>query len=169
MEYRVIIIGTDHRYQRRDVELDNRAHELFTLLLRNLASEHGVRGIAEECNLAALAEYDVEESTVEAIARDLKVPHRYCDPDRRERAALGISQENDIRAGHILDNVSEEQIQSEIQDSLRRREVYWLQQVNDFDLWPVLFVCGADHVQSFASLLKSQGHTVVIAEHDWGA
>jgi hypothetical protein len=103
------------------------------------------------------------------LASDAKMAHRFCDPNREERARLGIRQENDIRIQAWLSNskLSEFEILAQVVESHARRERHWLERLNDFNVWPVLFVCGADHITSFRQLLDQQGIAAHVAAEDW--
>ncbi|MCH8080302.1 MAG: hypothetical protein IIA06_11105 [Proteobacteria bacterium] len=97
----------------------------------------------------------------------LGIVHIYCDPNRKQRAKLGIQQENDIRVSYIFKNIDEQNILNKIRDSHRKRELVWLKAINNVNKWPVLLVCGADHVNSFSSLAKEEGCVPEIFRKDW--
>jgi hypothetical protein len=159
----VIVVGTSHPIQTNDLSL--------TPFLERLLQEFKVCGIAEEMNEEALYENGWGATIPMRVARALKIPHRFCDPNREERVKLGIRQENDIRIQDWLSqsNLSDSEIQSMVMESHARRERHWLEQLNDFNVWPVLFVCGADHVPSFHQLLQQQGIATHIAAEDWAS
>ena len=117
----------------------------------------------------ALAEANIKESVPQHIAQSLELYHRHCDPDRETRMMLGIRQENDIRADGFLQSWAEEIIQEKIEASHCIREQYWLQQLIAFDVWPVLFVCGADHSLALHSLMLKHGVQAQLIAIDWGA
>jgi len=157
----IIVVGTSHAIQTTDLELKS--------FLENLCQEFKVRAIAEEMNEEALAEKVCAASIPMQVASTLQLPHRLCDPNREKRAQLEIHQENDIRIQAWLSQttLSESEIAVRIAESHAKREQYWLEQLGYLDLWPVLFVCGADHVLSFCQLLKQQGISVYIAAEYW--
>ncbi len=157
----IIIVGTSHSIQTVDLELE--------AYLVNLCKEFKVFAVAEEMNRDALAERDCSTSIPMQVANALQLPHRLCDPNREQRAKLEIRQENDIRmqAWRTDSELSEPEIAELVAESLAKRERYWLEQLRDFNVWPVLFVCGADHVPSFCQLLKQQGISVHVAAEDW--
>jgi len=47
------------------------------------------------------------------------------------------------------------------------REKLWLERLLAFNSWPLLFICGAKHVQGFRRLLEQNGIEVVIFAQDW--
>jgi hypothetical protein len=157
----LIVVGTSHTIQTTDLELK--------LFLESLCREFEVRAVAEEMSEEALAEKHCAASIPMQVANALRVPHRFCDPNRAERAKLEIRQENDIRAEAFLSNstLSESEIVARVAESHAKRERYWLEQLNSLSVWPVLFICGADHVASFCRLLKQQGIVAHVAAEDW--
>jgi hypothetical protein len=49
----------------------------------------------------------------------------------------------------------------------RKREQYWVEQLQTFDGFPALFILGADHFESFKELLIHSGFHVFEAARDW--
>jgi len=50
-----------------------------------------------------------------------------------------------------------------------QRRLIWSSELNGFNTFPVLFVLGADHVDSFERLLSKSGFQPVIIVRDWKA
>ena len=159
----VIVVGTNHTTQIADPELRT--------YLESLCREFKVRAVAEEMNEEALAEKDCAASVPMQVASALQVPHRFCDPNRAERAKLAIHQENEIKVHAWLSNtpLSKSEIAARVTESYAKREQYWLKQLHALNLWPVLFICGADHVTSFCHLLKQDGLVAHVAADDWAS
>lgn len=159
----VIVVGTSHTIQIADPELKP--------FLESLCREFNVGAVAEEMNEEALAEKNCAASIPMQVANALQMPHRFCDPNRTERASLEIRQENDIRVEAWLSRstLSEPDIAARITESHAKREGYWLQQLRILNVWPVLFICGADHVASFCELLKQQSIAAHVAAEDWAS
>lgn len=160
----VIIVGTSHSIQ-------NGAHraasEELKAFLENLCRTYEIRDVAEEMNIEALSERKLSASVPMQLANSLRLEHRFCDPERAERVALGIFQENDIRAQAFLSGWTKAEILSRLAESQTKRERYWLDELRALNQWPVLFVCGADHVASFCALLKQEAIAVHVAAKDW--
>ena len=152
----VIIVGTSHPLQMASQELK--------ATLQDLCCRFSVSAIGEEMSDDATQEYSSVVSVPVQVAKALRLPHRYCDPGRTERARLGIRQDNDICAQLSL---SEDEIDTQLKESRAKRESYWLDQLLDLNIWPVLFVCGADHVDSFRRLLQREDIDVHVAAADW--
>lgn len=157
----VIVVGTSHTIQVADLELKP--------FLESLCQDFKVHAVAEEMNEEALAEKNCTESVPMQAASALQIPHRFCDPNRAARAELGIRQENDIRISAFPSTLSESEVAMRLAESHAKRERYWLEQLRSLNLWPVLFVCGADHVASFCHLLQQEDIVLHIAAEDWAS
>ena len=101
--------------------------------------------------LDALKWHDEGKSTPRRVAVHLSLRHRYCDPNSNERNEHKIDCEDH-----------------------QKRERYWLKQLlrapkpGEREIeWPVLFICGADHVESFSTLLKEGGYRIERINDDW--
>ena len=155
----VIIIGTSHSIQMASSKL--KTH------LERLCRELTVRAVAEEMSEEALLENNYTASVPMRVAEALRLPHRFCDPDRAERTRLQIRQENEIRKSAFLANLPEPEVLARLSESHAKRELYWLRQLRNHNLWPVLFVCGANHVRSFGELLRREGIVMRVVAEDW--
>ena len=130
-----------------------------------------IRAVAEEMNEEALTEKNCTASIPMEIASALQMPHRFCDPNRTERTKLEIRQENEIRiqAWLLSTTLSDSELAARVKESYAMRERYWLEQLRTLNAWPVLFICGADHVASFCELLKQQSIAAHVAAEDWAS
>lgn len=119
----------------------------------------------------AFAEKDCAASIPMKVANALQLPHKFCDPNRAERTKQGIRQENEIRGQAFFANptLSESEIAARVTESYAKREQYWLAQLDGLSVWPVLFICGADHVTSFCNLLKQKSIAARVAAKDWAS
>ena len=165
----VFVLGTDHCYQRRDVHFTEAQHVAFAQFVIEICRTRQIEVVGEEFSIDALAEAQIAQTVPYAIARSLNLVHRYCDPDLATRAKLGIQKEGDIRVNAHFNRWAESVIQQKLQASHRARETLWLQQIFELDVWPLLFVCGADHVMSFLTLLREQNIQVELVASDWAA
>jgi hypothetical protein len=145
---RVFIIGTTHLFQFGPTPLTPLSpsqFDEFRKFLRQSAQRQHVQVIAEEMSLEALAKRNlIGGSLPSQIAKELGLVHRYCDPDNPTRQEKGIS-------GNLA------------------REAYWRDQILSLGLFPVLFVCGANHVESFSAILCESMVSVEIIDRDWEA
>jgi hypothetical protein len=159
----LVLIGTSHEYQMRS----NAAASEFEALIDEVCTRFQVRAIAEEMSLEALAQKNASVTVCKGVADDRDLCHRYCDVNSEQRAALGVRSENDIKAKGWLAGWDAETIEREIRKSHAIREHYWLAQLREMNCWPMLFVCGANHVAPFQALLKVGGISTHIRAHDW--
>ena len=168
MSRAVLVLGTDHGFQRRSAKFTEAQHQKFAAFVMTTAKQAGVIGLAEENNVAALAEADITQSTIERIAHELGLQHRYCDPDMKTRVKLGMLQENQIRISVFPEELAEAEVQRRLEKSIRAREAYWLSELIEFNTWPVLFICGASHSVPFLDLLTVRGFDADLIAEDWG-
>jgi hypothetical protein len=159
----VALIGTSHTYQRPGHATESE----FRGLINQACASLKVRAIAEEASLEALAQKHASHSICEEIAKAAGLSHRYCDPNNEQRNALNIKGKQDIEWLGFWGNWSPEKIQQEVAASHAIRERYWRTQLLQPDCWPVVFVCGADHIDSFCSMLKNEGFHVDVIVRDW--
>ena len=167
MDQKIFIFGTSHEYQRPDPGLPKHQIMMFETELRKLCKKFSIRAISEENSLEA--QKDLSHSLPYEIAQSLKVTHQYCDPNRAKRNELGIRQEPDIRASHILDDAGEDDIKNEVVKSHQLREKYWLKEIVQQNLWPTLLICGASHVDSVARQAFGLGLKGQVLNKDWPA
>ena len=167
----VIVLGTSHKYQKPERQVSSDVLAEFKALVTDICSNNSVKAIAEELHLDTIIQMGLSKSIVECIAEELGICHQYSDPNQKERAVLGIRQENDIRADHIFKGLKGQALEDHVKEKMHefnsRREEYWWHKLLELDVWPVLFICGANHFDSFCLLLNSNGCTVIEADRDW--
>jgi hypothetical protein len=135
LERAVYLIGVDHRFQRvGSLGLPPEVTAEFASTLKKLVREHQIRGVAEEMSIGGSLPF--------LIARELGLPHLYCDPSREIQQRLGI-------------------------ESDARREDYWLEQLRTFTAYPCLFILGSTHTTSFSSLLSASRFTAIVLFDNW--
>jgi hypothetical protein len=161
---RVVIVGTSHSYQ---IPPTGPAANELRAFLGEIVSTHLVRAIAEEMSQERLANWDVTSSLCLELAIATGVSHRYCDLGGAQRSAAGVRHVNDIKADGIIHGWSTEKIEQEIRASHSIRERHWMTELLDLNNWPVLFICGAEHVLPFQQLLQENGLSAEVAASDW--
>ena len=176
MNKRLVLIGTSHTYQygagnawSSKAPCTPEDEQVFRKMLTDVAVKHRVGCIAEEMNEDGLAEAEKSASVPQIIAGILGLPHIFCELNRQERVALGIEQENDIRISAFLNGKSEGDVEAALKEQFHRRESVWLERVEALGTWPVLFICGANHVPSFTALLQQSGVECEVLYADWQA
>jgi hypothetical protein len=140
----VYLIGVDHRFQRiGSLGLPEEVTHEFAGKLKELVREYQIRGIAEEMSIDGLGMHRAAGGSLPFfVARDLDLPHLYCDPSREIQQRLGI--ESDVQ-----------------------RENYWLEQLRTFGAYPCLFILGATHTASFSRLLDESCFSATVLFDNW--
>ena len=92
--------------------------------------------------------HEKDMSVLKRVAEEKPpIEHYFCDPDGKQCTDLRIERDN-----------------------WTKREHYWLdrlqQKVPDSE-YPVLFICGADHVDTFSKLLEENDFNVICICKDW--
>src|SRR6266478_4875950 len=152
MDKTVYVVGTLHRYQgtyniNGGAVATKAELEQFKRFLKEIISQHSIRWIAEEMSVEALDKYphpDLPsgESVPLQVADELRLPHGYCcPPDRATRDKLGLSRDG----------------MPDTPDDIKKREAYWLEQLEKLNSFPCLFVLGSTHTDSFPDLLDKSG------------
>lgn len=157
----VFLIGTSHDYQR----LGHPQAASFREVIDGACKGNGVKALAEEMSREGLR--GAATSVGEDVAAALRIAHCYCDPNSAERAALAIVEADDIRMSGFFAGRDEATTEAEVAASYEKREREWLRRLRAVDTWPVLFVCGADHVHTFRQLLEQDGLAVQVLFEKW--
>ena len=161
---RVVIVGTSHSYQ---IPPTSPAANAFRAFLGEICDTHLVGAIAEEMSEGALANWHVTSSLCQELAIATAVSHRYCDLDVAQRTAAGVRHEHFIKHYGFINDWSPEKIEKEIRASHSIRERHWMTELLDLNKWPVLFICGAEHVLPFQQLLQENELSAEVAALDW--
>ena len=149
----IYIIGTGHTRTQiwsdairngESLDTDAATVQRFQLYLRNVAISLDAAMIAEELSRQAVEDRPGGASVAELVAHDLRLAHLYCDPGRDERRELCI------RTGI-------------------EREAIWLSRLQRLhpNLTSIIFICGADHCDSFKALLDQYELSARIHCSDW--
>jgi hypothetical protein len=142
----VYLAGTAHRYQRDSTLVPESQIEELRKMLREIIEQKGIRGIAEEMSKDGLPFSRNRRSVGKQLADQLGLAHDYSDPDEATRKALSIEKDK---------------------QGDPKRERYWLERLQSFVEFPILFILGARHFESFASLLTQSGFQVFEVVRDW--
>ena len=65
--------------------------------------------------------------------------------------------------------IQEEDVIAQMREADCLRETYWPQKVSELNVWPILFICGATHVESLTQLATKHAKYPVLLAADWGA
>lgn len=140
----LFLIGSSHSYQKGLAVAPTGCYDEFKGMVRRAALNNFVMTIGEEMSQKALG---VTVSLCKEVAKELGIFHIFCDPNKAEREAFGLPAKDCPSTWSL-------------------REYEWLHRLNDVQ-FPALFVCGADHVNSFAKKCGDQSINVEVLERDW--
>lgn len=156
----IYLLGTGHQNQFGPCEE-------FKQFLSDLCYNKKIKVVAEEMNDDALLKQGVNNTIPHHVALQLSLMHRYCDPDKAKQDELGIKNEGLIKMQGKWDDLSPNEIQNQINKEHRKRERFWLEEIKNISNYPILFICGSNHVLPFDRLLSDSGYQCSIIHEDW--
>ena len=168
----IYLIGTSHTFQLPSNELHSNEIVKFQQMIQTFCTSYRVSGIAEEMNQQVLDGKLIAKSVAQKVCELLGIYHQFSDPSQKERYELGIRQDNDIRVDHVFKKSTPAEIEADVLargsvPSDRIREQFWLRKIQELNVWPLLFICGASHFTEFAKLLRSNSIDVIEIHRDW--
>ena len=142
----IFLVGVDHRIQYTNASCgpDWRARiRAFENYLVSQASELSADFLAEEFSEELVAINNATACTVRDAAARAKRAHCFCEAPSSERAQTGAA-------------------------LVEARENYWLERIRGTGANRIVFVCGNDHLSSFANRLQTAGYSTTELSRDWG-
>jgi hypothetical protein len=115
----------------------------FREFIEMQALEREAEVIAEEFSEELIKSNNAFDSTARHAANNIDLPHRFCDPDTSERKVLNITNNAD-------------------------REREWLRRLESSGYFKIIFICGDNHISSFASNIQRAGHEAHVIAEEWG-
>lgn len=153
--------------------------------MQDASTHHRVSLIAEEMSDEVLRNYEETQTICDEVAVE-KLNNTSCfvDPNNDERRQLGIENVDHVKPeifhelimqyppGARREDICREAAKRTATDprvrvSHEKRELEWIRRLKVQNQFPVLLVCGADHVHSFSDLAKRIGLTVTVLHADW--
>jgi hypothetical protein len=168
-------VWTDAKRKGESIEAKKKDVEAFEKCLTDAARSLRADLIAEEANEEFVGRHGQGAfSVAEAVARKFGIRHLFCDPDTGERRAMGLKTGGELTAhataianatGHDFMDVHD----AELKKNFPAREAFWLERLGRFEpnKKSIIFVCGADHVDSFKALLESKEIAARVHYRDW--
>jgi hypothetical protein len=159
----IYLLGVDHKVQ-WDKSLEETKE--FEQYLKTEIPAKGITFVGEEFSPEVAQNTNSEQTTIKAIAEEMGIEHKYCDPDSDKRLELGIKTNKEIekeikkQLGYTLYiphkdmNKFEDLCNAEKAKYFPMRENYWLEQILSEKDKTILFICGSDHIESFNTLLQ---------------
>lgn len=160
----IYIIGLAHRAQARKPRAPLTApQETFAACLRHIIQKAQPAFVAEEDSEEALANRR-EVSIAREIAEENGIAHRFCDPNREQRRALGYKDGQMLEieiftqddGGLSNDEIRLKARAIEIGRYFPVRENFWLERLNGLLERDGIFICGDGHVDGLSRLLQTR-------------
>jgi len=101
-------------------------------------------------------------SVPKEIAIKLKICHKYCSPSDDEAKRLGWQPTLCQRRG---ESIAEFDIRDWENDKIREKG--WIQNIIALNKWPLLFICGSKHINSFSELIENSSIRVQVLHDNW--
>ncbi len=180
MERIVYLVGTSHAYQGGISRENACCNDLieFSIFLYKICCVYEIKAICEEMHPENLDDKHKGISIPMLVASllDDVVKHKYCDPSSEQQKIMGIEKCGyfsripklpEISRPKDLKNITQAEADKlERQENLKR-EPFWLCKIQDLDTWPIIFICGSDHVPTFSNLLRTATFTVIAVNKKW--
>ena len=169
MTIHVYIVGTAHRIQCGNTK--KTAQEKIVAYqkeISDICSQYKVRRVAEEMSIDGLRRQAVDKTIGNRIATDTGICHQYVDVDRSARAELSLDDALPVVASLNVDDANQHRLIEGVQklrDEFRER--VWIARIISHNTWPVLFVCGSDHVTAVHELFRQLGMNSSILHSDF--
>lgn len=162
------ILGTSHPLQCGSDEFTQESIIAFDAELRRLCESFKIRRIAEEMTIDGLARFNVAESVGQRVAKGIGIAHQPVDLTPQERIGISIDDSvviATVRRYHIFDGGPFREAFDDLADGIRER--VWLVRMLSREEWPILFICGSDHVISVRRLWRRLGVDAKVVHRDY--
>jgi hypothetical protein len=175
----IYVIGIDRYYQvSTDAKRQGAAKQEMARFQRYLsmaAKRLHARMIAEQASEEWVESHGPGAiSIARRVALLNGIQHRYCDPDMSERRACGLKSEGELWdiANSIAMRTDRDIVQvwrEEIRKGFEAWEAIWLSRlkVRGLEDMAAIFVCSADHANTFKAALQANGIKGGIYCRDW--
>ncbi len=139
--------------------------------VRALVELHGIKRISEEMTAEGLERYEVDRTIAGTVADELNVEYEHIDLARADSAAISLTDAPALKTIMSRGFTGDKQI---FQDALgiladEVRERVWVHRILLGESWPVLFICGSEHVVPVTRLWQKIGLPQAIAHRDFAA
>ena len=167
MKPSIIIIGTGHELQAGYCEYSVAQHKKFRELLEKICKKYGIKHIAEEMSADVLPDFGTTNTNGQKVATSRKgIKHSYVDLSALERAQFGIDRLSLHRTEQSA-RLTAPQFAAVERFAGELRECIWLTRILAINIWPTLFICGADHGPRVEHLFNSVGKLAVLEVNDY--
>jgi hypothetical protein len=147
----------------------------FCKFLEDKIRKYNITLVVEEFNDDALKISRANIATIQTLADKMKVKHLFCEPSIQERQNKDIFSSGEILHNKLgikfertLDESEQKIFDKEIKKSFNTRERIWFEKIKKHTYKTIIFICGADHIKSFESLLIDKGYKSGVIIKYWG-
>nr|VFK53601.1 MAG: hypothetical protein BECKTUN1418F_GA0071002_102518 [Candidatus Kentron sp. TUN]VFK54298.1 MAG: hypothetical protein BECKTUN1418D_GA0071000_102117 [Candidatus Kentron sp. TUN]VFK55144.1 MAG: hypothetical protein BECKTUN1418E_GA0071001_102518 [Candidatus Kentron sp. TUN] len=150
----IYLVGVHHSIQHNGGDLRlipglSALRDQFRYYLINATKEFGISVLAEESNEDVLRMFNASESLARSVAGKFGISHAFCEPSLQMRASLGFTKH--LRGKHHF-----------------FRELLWYDKIINYKGQRIIFICGANHVPTFAELIQKKGQRAVVLTSYYG-
>jgi len=145
----------------------------FQEFLTNTARALRVAVIGEEMSEDRIFAYGHNAvSVAQLVAKKLQIAHVFCEPDKSARRELGLraGEEMAHHVAEIAKRTNRDVIEvhsEEVRKQFPMREAFWLSCLEPHANNPILFICGADHCETFLQRCTGSGVDAQVYCPDW--
>ena len=162
----IVIIGTGHRLQAGHSEYSVDQHKRFRELLERTCKKYKIKLIAEEMSEDILSAFGTTETNGHQVALCKRIQHRYIDLSATERSQFYIDRCSLNQTGQLA-KLSAPQFAALERFTGEFRQCIWLTRILKINIWPALFVCGANHGPRVEHLFNSIGKLAILEVNDY--
>lgn len=175
MTRNVFLLGIGHEYQHNSTLYKRISSEAIDEFKRYISKEHGrynFKAIGEELHRSELKK-DRDSSVPEEVAEKLGIEHKYCNNGPEDAIDLEKMGYKETLIKEKKGSILKPRYESDEDWLLRNmeneaiREFIWIKKILECDQWPLLFICGSDHVGSFSTKLQTEGINVTLLNKNW--
>lgn len=163
----IFLIGTSHQYQVVGDEFTIDHVEEFYQFLISLCNDLNIKMVAEEINDEGIRAYNGSTTIGRQVAKELKLEYLACDPSTQQRIDAEINGSGEVSISAKMKGLDEKEESRLLAVEEIKREKFWLLKLQQSGVIPILFICGAKHIQRFMILLAKHNYNVSVLIEDW--
>jgi hypothetical protein len=165
------LIGTHHKFQVAGASPNTE----FLAYLLQAVMRLAATVLAEELSIDGerILGGPMGKSIASIVAERCGIRHVFCDPGKVEREKNGIKSDVEIAQTAMSAWFTTDEDPNIVADRERRkdfpvREAIWLDRLRPFLAEPgIVFVCGADHINTFGPRLEAEGIEASVYCREW--
>jgi len=164
----IYIIGVNHEFQFLSQRF-NESGEKLRSFLEEAITKYSPTAIIEEFNEDARTLWEATEVIGESVAKKHNLPHIFCEPTKKEQTENDILGETGVFKKHFGSIIPPEskwtqEVKDDMVQEFAKREEFWFNASGDHIKDSPIMICGVNHLDSYAALLKQKGYeSTVIA------